>query len=294
MNILITGASGFIGSRLTDYLSGKKYHLSVILRKGSSTEQLSPCLHKIKIYRYSGSGINELIDIMRASQPSLVIHTASLFLSNHTPGDIQSLVNSNLMFPVQLLEAMSVCGVRRFINTGTSWQHYDTSSYCPVNLYAATKQAFDDICKYYVEAKLFKVITLKLFDTYGPGDPRKKLLHVLKESIADSISIDMSPGEQKIDLVHIDDICNAYMCSIKSLMKMDEAAMEEYGVASGSPVSLRELVGLYEKVSGKELNVNWGGRPYREREVMSPWSNYMKVPGWRPAVSIEEGLRSII
>jgi len=289
MNILITGASGFVGSRLTDYLSQKDHKVSVILRESSKTDQLLPCLKKIKIYRH-GSDISELIDILRDSQPSLIIHTASLFLSTHTPKNIQSLVKSNLEFPTQLLEAMSVCGIQRFINTGTSWQHYKDSTYCPVNLYAATKQAFEDICKYYVDAKGFKVVTLKLFETYGPRDPRKKIIQLLKDSLVNSTPLDMSPGEQKIDLVYIDDVCSAYMCAIKHLMKNDKSIMEEYGVATGNPVSLKELVVLFEKVFGKESSVNWGRRSYREREVMVPWTDYMKVPGWEPTISLKEGL----
>lgn len=293
MNIFITGASGFVGSRLTSYFTEKGHNVAVVLRETSRTDQLSPCMERIRVYRY-GNDIHALIDILKDCQPSVVIHTASLFLASHRPGHIRPLVQSNLLFPAELLEAMAVSGVRKFINTGTSWQHHNNAAYCPVNLYAATKQAFEDICQYYMEANAFEIITLKLFDTYGTGDRRGKIVQLLTEAEDVDNPLDASPGEQIIDLVHIDDVCHAYHCALQLLMNNTKPMMQDFGVASEKPVSLQELAALYTKITGKKLFVRWGGRPYREREVMMPWSSWAKLPGWEAVISLEEGLRLLV
>ena len=94
---------------------------------------------------------------------------------------------------------MTVNGVSKIINTGTFWQHYENREYSPTCLYAATKQAFESILHYYVEAKFLMIITLILFDSYGPSDPRPKLFSLLQEARQSEKVIAMSPGEQKID-----------------------------------------------------------------------------------------------
>ena len=54
-----------------------------------------------------------------------------------------------------------------------------------------------------------------------------------------------------------------------------------FGVSSNERMSLKELATLFEEATGNILNIKWGGRPYREREVMVPWENAEPVPGWR-------------
>jgi nucleoside-diphosphate-sugar epimerase len=226
--------------------------------------------------------------------PDTVFHLASLFLSEHKPTDIERLISSNLLFATQLAEAMVQAGVWQLVNTGTSWQYYDGSAYNPVNLYAATKQAFEAILAYYVETTALRVITLKLYDTYGPGDRRQKLLHLLRRVAERQEPLAMSPGEQLIDLVHIDDVLHAYVIAADLLREGRVTAHDSFAVSSGAPVRLRDLVELYEKLLMRKLPIEWGGRPYRNREVMMPWHTGRVLPGWIPQISFETGLGEFI
>ena len=89
------------------------------------------------------------------------------------------MVTANVGFGTALAEAVSQAGDCTFVNTGTVWQHYDARPYSPVSLYAAMKQAFTDVLRFYQEVAGLPVVTLELTDTYGPGDPRPKLLPIL-------------------------------------------------------------------------------------------------------------------
>ncbi|MCL0069470.1 hypothetical protein M1N85_02030 [Dehalococcoidia bacterium] len=71
-------------------------------------------------------------------------------------------------------------------------------------------------------------------------------------------------------------------------------AHESYAVSSGQPISLKELVRTYEQVIGKEVPIQWGGRPYRPREVMVPWNKGDKLPGWEPRVALSEGISRVV
>jgi nucleoside-diphosphate-sugar epimerase len=282
---LLTGASGFVGAALTRRLLAEGWEVHLLLRASSSTEGLPP---QAQVHRHDGSTL-QLIDIMRAAAPEVVFHLASLFLAVHKPEDVERLIHANLLFSTQLVEAMAACGVRQLVNTGTSWEHYEDQAYNPVCLYAATKAAFTALLHYYVEVHQLRVITLKLFDTYGAGDTRPKVLNLLKRVANEGTSLGMSPGEQLVDLVYIDDVMDAFVLASAQLATQ-AAGIEEYGVSSGQPVPLKEIAALYAQVSGKPLNIAWGGRPYREREVMLPWHSYRSVPGWRPKVGLAQGL----
>lgn len=97
----------------------------------------------------------------------------------------------------------------------------------------------------------------------------------------------MSPGEQYIDLVYIDDVVDAYMLAFERVQGVQAKRWEEYVVSSKNPIQLRELVKLYEQVTGKKLMINWGGRPYRPREVMIPWDKGKLLPHWQVKVNLE-------
>lgn len=290
---LVTGATGFIGSHLTGRLVRDGWEVHVVIRPESDVTVLAEVRESVTIHVHDGT-TNGLQAIVSTAAPRTVFHLASLFLSEHRSTDVERLISSNLLFAAQLAEAMAQAGVRRLINTGTSWQHFEGRDYCPVNLYAATKQAFEAILAYYVETTPLRVITLKLYDTYGPGDRRQKLFHLLRQVAERQEPLAMSPGEQLIDLVHIDDVLDAYIDAVDLLLHERIAAHEAFAVSYGAPIKLKDLVAEYARLLGRELPIQWGERPYRSREVMIPWHSGTALPGWHPRVSLEEGLSQLI
>lgn len=286
---LVTGGTGYVGSRLINHLvtMGCKVHL--VVRPDRDLSLLTEVIDAVTLHQHDGS-TEGMVRIVAESEPEVVFHLASLFLAQHQPHDIERLVSSNILFGTQLLEAMQLCGVKRFVNTGTSWQHFENREYSPVCLYAATKQAFEQLVQYYVEAASLQAISLLLFDTYGPDDPRKKLFTLLRQVELDGVTFAMSPGEQQIDLVYIDDVVDAFVLAAERLMADKIIQHEHYAVSSHKPMPLKELVGLYCKVTGKKISIEWGGRPYRFREVMITWNEGETLPGWQPRISLEEGI----
>jgi len=287
---LVTGATGFVGSHLVRRLIKEGWKTHIITRSSSSLTQLEDVAGKVIVHQHDGA-TSSMINIVKEAEPEIVFHLASLFLAQHTPEDIERLVQSSLLFGAQLAEAMTLQGVTKLINTGTSWQHYENEDYNPVCLYAATKQAFEDMLKFCVEASELKRITLKLFDTYGPDDPRPKLFTLLRRVAEEQTELAMSPGEQLIDLVYIDDVIDGYLQAARRLLDNKVSGMEEYAISSGNPISLKDLVAVYGRIVKKPMPINWGGRPYRFREVMVPWNKGKNLPGWKPKVGLIEGIK---
>lgn len=276
---LITGVTGFVGSHLARRLIKDGWELHAIVRNVSKYDLIQDIKNSVHFHIYDGT-IESMQTILDRSKPEIVFHLASLFLSQHKPEEISSLIQSNITFGSHLAEAAVANNCLEFINTGTSWQHYENQEYNPVNLYAATKQAFEDILKYYVEAHELKVITLKLFDTYGPDDPRPKLINLLNRAAETGETMSMSPGEQLIDLVHVDDVVEAFCMAQTLISEMKRNELKAFGVTSGKSLSLKEIVAMLENKLSRRIKVHWGGRPYRVREVMTPWNLMATVPGW--------------
>jgi nucleoside-diphosphate-sugar epimerase len=289
---LLTGATGFIGGHLTRELLRAGWELHLIVLPGMGLGTIENLHAELQIYPHDGT-TEQLLVLFDQIKPDVVFHLASLFLAQHTPADIEQLVKSNVLFATQLAEAMTRAGCFRLVNTGTSWEHYENGTYNPVNLYAASKQAFEIMLEYYLATTPLKAVTLKLFDTYGPDDPRPKLFTLLQKVAAEGEPLAMSPGEQLIDLVYIDDIVRAFVMAADRLLENRVGGHERYAVSSGNPLSLRELVEFYGRVIGRTLLIEWGARPYRTREVMVPWSTGELLPGWRPIVCLEEGMKNI-
>jgi nucleoside-diphosphate-sugar epimerase len=288
---LVTGASGFIGSHLTERLSREGWQVAAMARPASASSLvLLPTI--AKVYTYTGQ-TSEVVEAVAEFQPHVVFHLGSLFLAQHDTAQIEPLVSSNILFGTHLLEAMRLAKIATLVNAGTAWQNFNGEGYNPVNLYAATKQAFEDILLYYVQTAGLRAITLRLFDTYGPADTRRKLLALLVDAFRTGAPLGMSPGEQLLDLTHVDDICSAFLHAAGLLQSSDGSRHEVYAVGSEERHTLRELVAIFEEIAGKKLQITFGARAYRDREVMEPWQG-PRLPGWHAKISLRDGLRRLL
>lgn len=288
---VVTGAAGFIGSHLTRRILSDGWDVSVIVLP-SEADRWQDDREQPVVHCYDGT-VDCLSRALADARGGTVFHLATYLLPDHRPEDIEPMIASNILFGTQLVEAMVANEVFRLVNTGSYAQHYENKDYSPATLYAATKQAFEAILRYYYEATPLKVITLKPFNVYGPGDPKARLFPLLRKAAQDQQPILMTPGDQLVDLIYIDDIVEAFILAAERFKKCEVGSYEEYMLSSGARLKLSEIVELYARVSGTDLPIIWGGRPYREREIMVPWDRGAPLPGWTPKVSLEEGIRRI-
>lgn len=288
MKILITGGVGYLGSKIALALSNAGNDVFVPYRNTGAYKKIHK-VDNIQYYLFSGNTL-DLIEYFSDVKPDLVIHLASFFIASHSPEDIENLVETNIQYGLQVLEAMRLSGVKKLINTGSNWQYYQGLQSNPINLYASTKEALDCLVRYYSEVHHIEVLTLILGDVYGPHDPRKKIINTLIKSaqLKQPSEIAMSPGNQLLDLIYIDDVVEAYLTAIE-LLNAKSVNSKTFSISSRQLIPLRAIVALIQGISKFPINVKWGSFPYRERENMFPWVG-PTLPNWEPSISLQDGL----
>ncbi len=287
MKIAVTGATGYIGNHLVPVL-GKEHEVYAIVRDTSDTVGIEAHVKELVVYDRE-----RIYDLLAEAKPEVLIHLAGVFYGEHNAENIANLLESNLVFSTVIFDAAAAAGCRKIINTGTYWQQFSGERYNPVNLYAATKQAAEDILLYYVKAKGCSAVTLQIFDSYGPNDHRNKILNIIK-NLEDGAAIDMSPGRQKMYYCHIEDLVSGYLRALSLVNNMEHGTYARYALREEEPKELRVLIEEFLKISGKRLQINWGGRAYRDREIMDPAGIGTVLPGWKPRYGWQQGVKTLL
>lgn len=288
--VLITGITGYIGSHLAKSLLAD-YQVYGLVREPLRREYIADFQDMLGLLPVDGS-YESIYRAVQTVQPDLVYHLAAYYTGAHGGQETPRLIDSNITFGAYLLEAMSACGVPALAYATTYMTHYRGANYCPVNLYAATKQAFSDLLTYYTDAGLLRAATLMISDTYGTGDRRPKVLNIVKRAVETGERVAFSTGDIPYDVVYIDDIVSAFRLTGERLLR-GEFQNDMFQVVPESPLSLRETVELMVQVNHLTLNAGWGERPAAEREMSKLIRLYPTPPGWVPRTPLEEGLRNL-
>jgi len=294
MRVLITGATGFIGSHLVEYIvNNTKNEIFILKRSSSDIWRIKEYINKLKAFDIDKE---DILDVIKKSKPDVIIHLATYYKKKHDYNDLPIMINSNIEFPMRLLEAMASENIKYFINTGTFFESvysYSTQRFIrPFNLYASTKLAFEEIMRFYLYTYDIKGITLKLFSPYGCKENPKKLIPYLINKILKDEEIEMTEGNQTLDFTYVKDIIDAYIKTIKYIFNMKEI-YQTFEIGTGITHTLREIVSILEKISGKVLKVNWGKIPYAENEIFyskADIMNAMNFLRWKPKYDLEKGL----
>lgn len=289
MRVLITGITGYIGSRLARTLLGN-HEVYGLVRNPLRLTYIEDIQDNICFVYYDGS-YESMSAAVAASRPELIYHLAAYYTGNYGKKETPELIASNIVMGAYLLEAMVEWECSALVYVSTVMAHYRGETYRPLNLYAATKQAFSDLLSYYTDAGLLRAVTLVLADTYGPGDQRPKILNLVKKAAKSGSSLALSDGKQDYDVVYIDDVVQAFQQAGEQLLASDDWDNKTFQVCSQKVYSLRETVECMLQVNQAALAAMWGQRLQPEREMRQAVRLYSALPGWAPQVPREEGLR---
>jgi nucleoside-diphosphate-sugar epimerase len=287
---LLTGATGYVGSRLCRLLTEQGWTVHAVIRPGSDQTRVPPA---VTCHVYDGDPATLIAFVARA-QPDVVFHLASVSRSDGSARSVDAMLSANLNFGVHLLNAMAQHGCRNLVNAGTYAEYDVAGSYRPNSFYAATKHAFHALAAHYVAAHGFRFTDLILYDVYGPSDWRPKFLTALLAALRSGESIDASPGRQNLDFVYVDDIARGFLRAGELLLEGETAADVSYRLASDMRFSLIDFAETLFVLAGRRVDVRWGARPYPPGQIMEPLVVGPTLPGWQASISLREGLTAVL
>lgn len=288
-SVLVTGATSYLGLRVVERLLADGHPVTTVVRPSSQVERLDGLSDGLTLRVHDGS-TESMIEVVGAARPEAVVHLATRYVREHSPGDVEPLITSNVLFGAQLLDAMRHAGCRRLVWAGTYFQHFDTDGHRPLNLYAATKQAFSDFVAYYADAHAFEAVSLVLYEVYGPGDWRPKLIDAIHRAQRDGTPMPLPTADLAVDLVHVDDVVDAFTSALELLdIAPETVAGGEFSVSSGNPIPLSAVLDVFEELGENSIERAWGEYESPGRSIATPWEG-PPLPGWAPRVTLREGL----
>ena len=290
MKILVTGSTGFVGRNLIPKLIENGHQILEITRSVEKSKNLFGLKTlKVKITNNHKLFARKISDF----EPEIVIHLASYLSAADDYGTMMNLINSNITFLTRLLDSISKVNLKLFINTGTCAEYKTGGENIlePAYLYSATKTASRSFIDYYSKTFNFKQFTVIPYTIYGGHDSQKKIIDYFYDSISSNQNLDFSPGFQKLDFIHINDIISLYVHLINNYELIPNKQYIYAGTGVGT--SLRDLAKLIEKSTESKLKINWGGKAYRPNDIMDATAN-IKLndfePNWHYKIDLEEGI----
>ena len=283
--VIITGATGFLGSTIAKALITGGHRVIALKRSFSDIYRLIDIQSELVFYDI------EHLDYVRPftehGHIDAVIHTSTCY---GRAGETSTQVfQANTAFPLRLLDASISFNTDTFFNTDTILSPY-------LNTYALSKKHFSDWGRLLASDSRIRFINIRLEHLYGTGDDLSKFTTWVAKSCLNNVpEIKLTAGEQCRDFIYIEDAVSAYMQMLRCASDLG-SGFQEIDLGSGETVTIRRFVEMVHRISGSNSNLVFGAIPYRENEIME--SNAKIKPlltlWWECKTGLEEGITNMI
>jgi nucleoside-diphosphate-sugar epimerase len=289
--VLVTGATGFIGSQLVTKLVERNYQVIILKRSFSDTKKIQDCLSQITAYDIDRCEIEK--PFQDFGKIDAVIHTATA--SGYRKEGIIEIFEANTAFPLKLLKAAKDFQTKTFINTDT-YVNKSNIPYQELGSYSLSKKHFRQWGEQIALTHQIEFINIRLEYVFGPGDYRNKLIPFAIEHFLNNASeLKFTSGEQQRDFIHVEDVVSAYLFLLEKESDPSQY-YQEYEVGTGQAISLRQLIEMLKELTQVQTELKFGALPQRPGEIMFSQADTKAIEeiGWYPAKSLKERLMQTI
>jgi nucleoside-diphosphate-sugar epimerase len=296
MTVLLTGATGFIGSHLVRLLVAQGQDVVAIIKPSSSRWRIADVDHAIRVVECD---LNDRDAIKRAfpgDGPDVCIHLAWHGWSGPSLTAEENL--TSLAASAELLRTLGDIGCRRFVGVGTCFEYEATDSTLsetvparPADLYGVCKYSVSAIAQALSRVTKMQAAWARVFLVYGPADDRRRLVPSLALSLLRGEVANMTRGEQVRDVLHVEDAASAIWAVATS------AHVGPINVASGVPVTVAEIARAIGAIVGRPELLALGALPYRASEpkmLVADTRLLNQQVGWRPHHTLTTGLTDTV
>ncbi len=306
--ILVTGAAGFIGSHLVELLLDRGAEVRAFVRYNSRSDignlRFLPkeALDRVEVIlgdvRDSGS-IDQAV-----AECEYVFHLAALIGIPYSYLAPRSYVDTNINGTLNVLDAVRKHRIARMVHTSTS-EVYGTAQYEPIDEnhplqgqspYSASKISADMLVESYHRSFGLAVTTLRPFNTYGPRQSARAVIPTITSQLLSGKEvISLGSLDPERDLTFVEDTARAFVAAAKS----DAMVGKTVHIGNGKSISISNLAEMLVEMINPKARIVCDEKRVRpvNSEVMKLICNYSKAKaemGWKPTISLNEGLRRTI
>ena len=241
--ILITGSTGFVGSNIINLLLKKNVYIYDVLRNKNKKNKKIRDFKKNKNYSpIFYKKFNDLERKLKKIKVDIVINCATYYSGKNDIQNIENLVQTNIIFCSVILESLKN-KIKKFINFGSMMEYSHGNQFSPKNFYAITKYTFQKIEEFYkLNYKNIKFYDLKLYETYGDNDVRKKIIPTIIKSYSKNKSVKIVSKNLIMNFVHIESLVKAIYMIIFN--KINEG---EYCLKNNKFIKIQKLINSLNK-----------------------------------------------
>ena len=295
MKVLVTGASGFIGSHVTRALLQRGHQVGILAVPGDPISRLQGVKSRFKTIHANLEDVDLVARAVRECQPQACIHLAwyaepGKYL--HSKKNVQSLSSS-----LSLFQALIEAGCNQIVAAGTCLEYDTDFGYLredtptrPKSLYGAAKLSCCLIGSQLAIKAGTSFAWSRIFYPYGPREDARRLIPSAIAALTQHKPFQATAGEQIRDYIHVADVASAF-CTL-----MERRAEGVYNISSGIPVTIHQLL----KIIGQEMDrtdlIKLGALSYRawEPQFVCGDNRRLKKLGWTTSLSLHEGLCDMI
>lgn len=298
MRILLTGATGFVGSFvLARLLRDGMHEVALILRAGSDPWRISDLLARAQVIPGTLDRPGELSASVQRFAPEAVIHAAWSGVTGPRRRELAQV--GNVTATVQLLTLAHAAGARHFVGLGSQAEYGPAPGRLdeqhpprPVTLYGTSK-----LCASLLTAAMgaelgLRWAWLRLFSAYGPKDDPRCLVPTLCRSLLAGERPSTTLGQQRWDYLYVEDAAAA-ICRVVE----ETTASGVFNLGSGAVITIRELAERVRDLARPGAEIGFGEVPYGPHPIWHLEANVdrlRRATGWTPTTPLDEGLRRTV
>lgn len=313
MNILITGALGFIGSHVAQRYLQQKHH--VIGLDNRSGLYPSPVysntlsrLQKYPLFAFHPLDIrvrSDLSSLIHTAQPDVIIHTAAITGIRDSAKIPYECMETNVLGTQNVLDSCKNDAHVRIVLLSSSSVYGDQPTgpinenvpLKPKSIYAISKMAMESIARYYAQQFALSVLVVRPFSVYGPGGRMNMLPHLLlRSALTQAPFHQFGTNEQnQRDWTYIDD----FVYALDRLISVQKNGFEIYNIGSDHPVGVADFIKVFQKhlpiVTSAPLRVTCKPKPsYEMDSTHADISALIRRIGVFPKTSLDRGLKNVL
>ncbi|MCA2702363.1 MAG: NAD(P)-dependent oxidoreductase [Microcystis sp. M179S2] len=296
MKVLITGASGFVGSHVARLLVAEGCEVYALVRESSNRWRIRDILPSMYLRQSDLVAFENVNTYLQEIKPELCIHLAWYAVPGKYLNSQENL--DSIQASINLLSQLAELGCKRFVGIGTCFEYDLSLGYLsessltkPITLYAATKVALSTILQQFAQITEMEIAWIRLFYQYGPMEDERRLIPSVISSLLRDEVVKTTKGEQIRDFLHIEDVASAIWAVAKSNVS------GVVNVGSGQPVTVGQIALELGNLLGKPDLIHLGALPYRPNDPMFICANnelLRKKTDWTQKYNLTTGLKNTI